>query len=276
MACSLTLLSWNMNQRLDVWENVLASGADVALLQEAKPPPPHIKSKLIGDFENIWEITGRPWCSTVVGLSKQVQLMPITTQSVGSCDPHALMASRLGTIGAAIVYLEETEEEITIVSLYATWETPIKRTGSSWIYADASVHRLISDLSGLIGNQRKHKIIAAGDLNILYGYGEGGSEYWRKRYDTVFDRFSALGLKFIGPQAPTGGQKADPWPPELPEESCNVPTFRTRKSKPETGARQLDFVFASESIADRLSARAANSIEEWGPSDHCRIYIEFK
>jgi hypothetical protein len=42
---------------------------------------------------------------------------------------------------------------------------------SSWIHADASVHRLISDLSVLIGRQRGHKIIVAGDLNVLYGYG---------------------------------------------------------------------------------------------------------
>jgi hypothetical protein len=33
--------------------------------------------------------------------------------------------------------------------------------------------------------QRGHKIIAAGDLNVLYGYVEGGSQYWKARYDTV-------------------------------------------------------------------------------------------
>ena len=39
---------------------------------------------------------------------------------------------------------------------------------------------------------------------------------------------------------------------------------------------QLDYVFASRNIADALSVRALNVPEEWGPSDHCRIAVEFK
>jgi len=37
--------------------------------------------------------------------------------------------------------------------------------------------------------------------------------------------------------------------------------------------RQLDFVFVSESIADRVFVKALNSFEEWEPSDHCRIMV---
>ncbi len=151
---------------------------------------------------------------------------------------------------------------------------PVSQTGSKWIFSDASAHRLVSDLSGLIGKPKNHKIIAAGDLNILYGYGEYGSPYWKGRYDTIFDRMAALGLRFVGPQAPDGGRQANPWPEELPENSLNVPTFHSNKQTPQTAARQLDYVFASESIADRVKARALNSVEEWGPSDHCRIMIE--
>ncbi|RQD69544.1 MAG: hypothetical protein D5S00_06705, partial [Tindallia sp. MSAO_Bac2] len=187
--------------------------------------------------------------------------------------PDALIISRPGSIAAALIRIPETMEEFTVVSLYSNWERPLRQTSSGWIYADASAHRLISDLSSLIGQQKKHRIIAAGDLNILYGYGEYGSTYWKRRYDTVFDRFSALGLSFVGPQAPGGGVQASPWPSELPKESRNVPTFRTNKNKPETASRQLDFVFASESIADRLSVRAANSEKEWGLSDHCCVFI---
>ncbi len=261
-----------MNQRLSNWETVLASGADAALLQETKPPPSELKKQTVADYENDWLAQGKSFCAAVVGLSKRIEFTPIMTQPLGSARSDALMVSRPGTIAAGVVRILETGEEITIVSLYSTWEVPLHRAGS-WIYADASAHRLISDLSGLIGSQKKHKIIAAGDLNILHGYGEGCSLYWKRRYDTIFDRFSALCLRFIGPQAPDGGKQASPWPSELPEGSCNVPTFRTHKEKPETANRQLDFVFASESIADRLSVRAANNPEDWGPSDHCRIYI---
>ncbi len=38
--------------------------------------------------------------------------------------------------------------------------------------------------------------------------------------------------------------------------------------------RQLDFVFASAAIADRVEVRALNEVQEWGPSDHCRVAIE--
>ena len=132
----------------------------------------------------------------------------------------------------------------------------------SWIYADASVHRLISDLSVLIGRQRGHKIIVTGDLNVLYGYGEGESRYWKARYDTVFSRMEALGLPLVGPSLPEGGRPPDPWPSELPPGSKTVPTFRTAAARPETATRQLDFVFASDSLTDRLRVRALNAPEE--------------
>ncbi len=142
-------------------------------------------------------------------------------------------------------------------------------TGSAWIVSDASAHRLVSDLSAFIGTQGGHRILAAGDLNILHGYGEYGNEYWARRYGSVFDRMEALGLPFAGPQHPQGRQ-ADPWPDELPRDSKNVPTYRWNRETLPT--RQLDFVFASTGM--NVSVRALNEPEEWGPSDHCRIEIE--
>ena len=67
------------------------------------------------------------------------------------------------------------DEPIVVVSMYAAWERPAAETKSSWIVADASAHRLVSDVSLLVGSQRGHRIIVSGDLNILYGYGENGS-----------------------------------------------------------------------------------------------------
>ena len=37
---------------------------------------------------------------------------------------------------------------------------------------------------------------------------------------------------------------------------------------------QLDYVFASHGFHESIRARALNGVEEWGPSDHCRILIE--
>ena len=105
------------------------------------------------------------------------------------------------------------------------------------------------------------------------GHGENGSPYWRERYLSVFSRMAAIGLPFVGPQYPRGTQ-AEPWPSELPRDSKNVPTFRVRKADPASATRQLDFVFASPELHDRLRVRALNSLNEWGPSDHCRVALE--
>ena len=61
--------------------------------------------------------------------------------------------------------------------MYAPWSSPHASTGSDWIISDASAHRVVSDLSAFIGSQQQHRILAAGDLNILHGYGESGSAF---------------------------------------------------------------------------------------------------
>ena len=65
--------------------------------------------------------------------------------------------------------------------------------------------------------------MVAGDWNILRGYGEYGSAFWKARYATVFDRAEVLGLRIVGPSYPNGRQ-AEPWPDELPQDSLCVPT----------------------------------------------------
>jgi exonuclease III len=265
-----------MRQKASNWQAVLDSRVDAALLQEAKAPPDELMSKFIADWECEWANTGLPWRAAVAGLaeSELIEFMPIVTQSIGGNDPCALMVSRSGSLAVGLMKIRKTGEEVFIVSMYSHWMNPIRQTKSKWIFADASAHRLISDLSGLIGSQKGHKIIAAGDMNILHGYGEDGNRYWKERYNTIFDRMTAIGLRFVGPKAPYGGRQAEPWPEELPEGSLSVPTFFSNKQTPETASRQLDFVFASDSIADRIMVKALNGIEEWGPSDHCRILIE--
>lgn len=140
----------------------------------------------------------------------------------------------------------------------------------SWDIVDASVHRVISDPSLLIGGQYGHRIIAAGDLTVGHGYGV--NEYWKRRNATVFERMAALGLPLVGLQYPNGRQ-ADPWPDGLPRDSLDIPTYYNTGSSPSAASWQLDFAFASESIEDSITVRALNDPEEWGPSDHGRLEI---
>lgn len=274
----LKIVSWNINGRHSLWNSVTALknelNVDVALLQEAPRPPEDLP--VFVDIETPWTTagSGKSWRAAVAALSEKVQLKTKNVKPIDQAARGEVPVSRPGTLAVGEITLPETNEVITLISMYSVWESPAAETGSSWIYADASAHRLISDISALIGRQSGHKIIAAGDLNILYGYGEGGSPYWAQRYETVFSRMEAIGLKFVGPQAPTGGLQANPRPLELPENSRNVPTFRNNKNLPETALRQLDFVFASNVLQNRINVRALNGENEWGASDHCRILIE--
>jgi len=119
-----------------------------------------------------------------------------------------------------------------------------------------------------------HAVIVAGDWNILNRYGEHGNKNNGAKYAAVFDRMLTIGLPFQGPQAPNGRQ-ARPWPDELPVESKDVPTYyHTRQQGPINATRQLDFVFCSTKIAKAISVVARNDVDDWGPSDHCRVEIE--
>lgn len=269
------IVSWNLARRDEAWRALLKADADVALVQEASAPPDDVAER-IGIDQAPWHTAGagvnRPWRTAVVKLSTRVEVDWIEARSLEDAVPGQLGVSRLGTLAAAIV-TPERDEPFIVVSMYAIWEKPHESTGSSWIYADSSVHRIISDMAVLIGQQAGHRILTAGDLNILHRYGEEGSPYWASRYQTVFGRMESLGMPFVGPQAP-GGRRAEPWPDELPRTSKNVPTFHTSHQNPATATRQLDFVFASHSMVQITRVRALNESGDWGPSDHCRIDIE--
>ncbi|MEX2258545.1 MAG: hypothetical protein WD672_07530 [Woeseia sp.] len=269
----MIVYTWNICRSKAAWRELADSDGDVALVQEAVAPPSNLNIEV---DDTPWCTAGagltRAWRAAVARLSDRISMHPRPCLSIPEAEMGQLVSCRTGTMAIADVQMPGNAP-ITVVSMYAAWEKPTAETGSSWFVADASAHRVISDLSLLVGRRNGHRLIAAGDLNLLYGYGENGSAYWARRYMTVFDRMEAIGLRFVGPQSPNGGQ-ADPWPVELPPDSKNVPTFRTRRGDPSTATRQLDFVFASNSIADRVQAVALNGPEEWGPSDHCRIRIE--
>ena len=269
---TVKIVSWNIAGMEAPWHCLTAMDADVALLQEAAAPPQDVASQ-IGVDPAVWYTAGWPgWQArtAIAKLSQRADVEWITAKPIGQADSRELGVSRLGTLTAVWVKADGVEPFIA-VSLYSFWERPHSSVGGGWIVSDASAHRLISDLSVFIGSQDGHRIVAAGDLNILHGHGEHGNEYWAGRYGSVFERMDALGLSFVGPQAPNGRQTC-PWPEELPCESRNVPTYRPRKDIA-SATRQLDFVFASKGMAESVSVRAVNGLHEWGPSDHCRVEI---
>ena len=276
-------MSWNIAKRDEPWRELVKMDADVALLQEACSPPDDIASHVDTGPRDHWD--SHAWLSgeglfdrwpMVVKLSDRVEVDWFRQVGpISATGKDEIAVSGIGTIAAArIVPRDAGIEPFMAMSMYARWIEPHLSTGSGWIgYADGSAHRIISDLSAFIGRQRGHRILAAGDLNILYGYGDNGSKYWARRYDTVFARMEALGLSFVGPQHPHGRQ-AEPWPDELPCESLNVPTYYRQGQSPATAQRQLDYAFASDGFHRSVEVRAMNAVEEWVASDHCRLLIE--
>ncbi len=269
------IVSWNIAQRTEPWAQLLAMDADVALLQEATAPPEGVRYSVWHSevpFHTPGPAGFKPvrWRAAVVRLSDRVKVDWIEAKPLVDAEWGEFAVTRPGTLEAAWV-TPPSGEPFIVCSMYSQWTRALKGTGE-WIMADNSAHRLISDLSGLMGRQKGHRIIAAGDLNIFHGFGDGGSKYWEARYRTVFDRMDAIYMSFVGPQYPNGRQ-ADPWPVSLPTDSKNVPTFALHR-KLENAELQLDYVFASRGFHESLTVHALNSPEDWGPSDHCRVLIE--
>lgn len=291
---TIKVISWNIARRQKPWRELAQMDSDVALLQEAGPPPDEVTDKVDIGPREAWD--SHSWNSDwwrgrwpalydrwpmVVRLSNRVdvewfkQVGPIWRYP----EAGEIAVSGIGTITAArIIPRDGSTEPFILVSMYGQWvgSHPAVKTSWSIGYSDASVHRIISDLSAFIGheNPRTHRILAAGDLNIAHGYGDGGSPpYWEARYRSVFDRMSALGLEFMGPQSPNGRQ-AQTKAMREPTDSRNVVTFYLPGKNPATASNnQLDYVFASRGFHRNIAVRAMNSVEEWGSSDHCRIEI---
>lgn len=264
------LVSWNIGGR-DLWPDLEELDVDVALLQEVRPPRDGCARQVVPEDLASWSTAGwekRAWRTAVARLSDRVELDPRPTFAIEAASSEAdWTVSRSGTITAADVRVGG-RTLFTAVSAYAAWD----RTASGDLYADASAHRILSDLSALMASPQ-HRLIVAGDWNILFGYGEHDDTYFKARYETVFARAEALGLRFVGPQFPNGRQ-ADPWPDELPRDSRCVPTYHHNRQTPETATRQLDFVFASQALAEHTSVYALNELAVWGSSDHCRVVID--
>ncbi len=90
------------------------------------------------------------------------------------------------------------------------------------------------------------------DLPYVVG---GDLTTWWDSESAVFADMQRIGLPLIGPHAPTFYSPL-------------------HGQSPADARLQLDYVFASRSIAQRVSVSAINAPGDWGPSDHCRLLID--
>ena len=280
----IRVVSWNISKREKPWRDLVRMArdgdADLALLQEAGSPPGDLADLVEYADGVFWNRQLYDRWPLVVKLSDRIRVESYRqVPPISDLAEDAIGVSGIGTIAAARVIPRDSEEEpFVAVSMYARWMKPHPSTNSSWSVgsSDVSAHRIISDLSAFIGHTdpTKHRILAAGDLNMFYG-ATGSRLSLPNRECTVWKRMHALGLEFLGPQAPRG-RRAESEPDDVPSDTKNVPTFYRHGTKPETAMNQLDYAFASRGFHERVSVRAMNDIEEWGPSDHCCLMIEVK
>ena len=275
----IKVVCWNIGRTRKPLEELLEMDADVALLQEVHPGGYEwlkaAKDGVAVSQQNPWE----PWLyehydrwPLVVKLSDRVKVEWFKqTFPTGWVETDEIAVSGIGTIAAAKVIPKDGIESFIVVSMYARWFTLHPTVGSRYIYSDAAAHHIISDMAAFIGPT--HRVLAAGDLNNIYGATEDNHLVWYERDRTVFDRMVALGLEFMGPQSPDGRQPHST-PQGLPECTGNVATFYTSGNSPATAENQLDYVFASRGFHESVRTSAMNGVDEWGSSDHCRIVIE--
>ena len=292
----IRVVSWNINRSPEAWRELsrmaAVGQADVALLQETgKCPPDDVVDRGGFEFEDVAQSFDRGlgakldrW-PAVVKLSDRVEVewfeqVPATPLAAGQQGTREMGVSGVGTLAAAKVTLVDGRgaEPLIAVSMYAAWlhSRPSPRTGP-WIYSDASAHRILSDLSVFTASSdpSKDRILAAGDLNMFYG-ATGHKLSLPKRERTVWNRFRALGLRFLGPQWPNASRQACGHPTDVPSDTKNVPTYFSvpHRQSPATAKYQLDYAFASRGFHRSVRVHAMNGIDEWGPSDHCRLMIE--
>lgn len=255
-----------MAHRRAAWTALLnMSGVDVGLLQEASRVPRELQDQVEVD-QRLWEPEcGNPggYPSVVARLSDRVTTRFVETRSISCAASHDFYTSEWGTLGAATVKPAAEGDAITVISMAPTYNYFTPESGSRTRYETiGSVHRLISDLARLVG--RRSRVIAAGDWTINRGWSSQPAPVWNERealhFRTAFDRMTALGFRHLPPE----GRK---------NERGEAVTFVPIGATPEQAFAQLDFVFATENIADRVSVLALNQPDEWGPSDHCRIEI---
>ena len=106
----MRIISWNISNRRQIWQDAVGLDADVALLQEAPRPslplPDHVEID-----PSPWRTAGtnRHWKVVVVKLSDRVQVKRIEGEPISEDAWHDLAISRPGTLAVARVIPAEAK-----------------------------------------------------------------------------------------------------------------------------------------------------------------------
>lgn len=270
----MRVVSWNMNRlgrsetnHREAWDYIRDElKADLALVQEASPHE-EFKSRV---YSPIGE---KPynWGSAVVALRSDLVLqprprVPLEQSLSAPVAQDALPDSHHGACAVADVQVNG-HRLFTAVSLYGQWEM---MPGGKTMYAGPRLHRMLSDLTGVLAVAHRHPVLLAGDLNVT----TQGAKSPENEAAAVFARLRAWRL--VDCLAHTRADR-----PRLANCACadgdacsHVQTFRS-KNPMDGDATQLDYAFLSDSIVSALiKCRVEGTTAAWQRSDHCPIVLD--
>jgi endonuclease/exonuclease/phosphatase family metal-dependent hydrolase len=260
---SFTVVTWNMQQKQASWDALPRLGADVALLNEARIPGGGIEARTLGG-RRTEGLDGyrRPWAAAIVSPHPLQEIDDARASRNGKAIPIPFGPSRPGSWVAARVTIPGFGE-VTAVSLYGLMDEK----------SDASVHRSLSELSPLFEDPRyRDHLVLGGDLNTWTGWKAGSSHLDRDRI--VLERIHAYGLVDLLDRVREPG-RLDGCPCSLGDDCRHT---RTRLDARHPGTPyQMDYLFGSEAVAERLTACSVPAEAPWPePSDHYPIVATFR
>jgi endonuclease/exonuclease/phosphatase family metal-dependent hydrolase len=243
---------------------------DVALLQEAGPPPEGIVNSIrreggIRD-DRLSPPKDRGWGSAVVSWGPSLTAIDETRFPF---DPRPIPLLRTFPGSVAIARIDPKEGwPLVVVSAYGVIDQG---------YADTTVHRILSDLTPLIDRQRAKRIILGGDLNITTQWSAKHRSFLRgfvseclRRDRNLFDRFETLGLRNVvkGKMALEGCGC---------EDGSRCEHVRTQWHEKSDFPWQNDYVFVTEDLLPHVSmVRVHDEGPRWELSSHCPIVVELE
>ena len=247
----MRIVSWNLNRatwqhrkrfttsedhRQGGWTQLAALDPDIALVQEAAPPPDGLERpplETIPSGEEEWRSLPGPqrtWCAAIASWGPRIA-------PIDSSDRTPLDVTHRGAYAIGTVAWRNTR--LALVSIYALWDYAWLPTGYKPRprYAETSLHRSISDLTPILDFRHNGMpVLLAGDFNASTQH----DEPYRAAYRIVHERIKAFGLVNVSVA-------------EAPLDNCRCAdeTCRHLRGSDEL-PYQLDYMYASPDVAAAL------------------------
>jgi hypothetical protein len=263
---SWSVVAWNLNEarsrRAKSWTILDDLRADISLLNEARVPKerlgPHVRG---GESTRGLDPKVRSWATAVLSPFALVDLAGDVRTRGYFRAPFA--NARPGSWTAAVVPVRDVGN-VTAIALYGLLDER----------SDASVHRSLSDLTPLFEDTRYNKrLVLGGDLNTWTGWPAGSVRLARD--ESVFRRIEAFGLVdcLVAALAQRRYRALKGCPCSYGE-ACRHTRTRLDRNHPEI-PYQMDYLYASPRLAERLLTCEAVDLGDGSPSDHFPIRATF-